>query len=155
MSVALLYMGSEFAKGPDGKTDYSVKRGVPISVPAPIEPQLALPSTDSSTALATVGSDDEPGDGEAPIAVEAAASDADAAATAVVAAVAPSVVVDLGHYYTKLLRVTLTSLPYFPIEAPEDFMSRCELKKFPMLIKAATCDATIETLVATVDNHVV
>jgi hypothetical protein len=155
LSVALLYMGSEFAKGPDGKTDYSAKRGAPISVPAPIEPQLALPPTVSSTALATVGSDDAPGDGEAPIAVAAAASDEGVAATAVVAAVAPPVVVDLGQYNTKLLRLTLASLPYFPMEAPEEFMSRCELKEFPMLIKAATCDATIETLVATVDNHVV
>jgi hypothetical protein len=201
LSVALLYMGCEFAKGPDGSVDYSVKRGVPISAPALSAPQLELPSTESDTALVVVASDVAPSNvvlapplrlkqksntpakpvvaGVVPsvalatAVVDVATKVSDAAATPLVAAVAPSLEAatavvavaadtavvaedfDCGQHHTKLMRDALSRLPLFPLEAPDEFLSRCELKTFPFRIKAATSHADIEELVAIVDNNVV
>jgi hypothetical protein len=81
------------------------------------------------------------------------------AATAVVAVAAATAVVaedfDCGQHHTKLMRDALSRLPLFPLEAPDEFLSRCELKTFPFRIKAATSHADIEELVAIVDNNVV
>jgi hypothetical protein len=194
LTVALLYMGCELAKGADGNVDYSVKRGVPISVPTFIAPQLALPSTESNTTPVAVDSGvvapalrlrgkvssdaavvavNAPSVALATAVVAVATKDSDAGATPVVTAVAPSVEADTavvavtaatavvaedfdgGRHYTKLMRDALTRLPLFPLEAPDEFMSRCELKTFPLRIKAATSHADIESLVALVDNNVV